>query len=85
VSRSLTHLTDAQLDEAFELFKKLVADTGRASGRMPGPAWDSVYERLEEGLNDYRAEVAHRSQPSVQTQVATPASATATSGPDEGT
>lgn len=85
MSRGLTHLTDAQLNEAFELFEKLIADTARASGKMPSPAWDSVYERLEEGLDDYRAEVTRRSQLSVQTQVATPASAPATPEPEEGT
>lgn len=56
MARSLKHLSDADLEKALELFEQLVADTGRVSGKVPGAAWDSVYERLQDGLNDYRAE-----------------------------
>ena len=61
--KPLSGLTDAELEKARELWEKLVSDTRHNIAQNPGPGWNSVIERLEEGWQDYEAEVARRSQP----------------------
>lgn len=60
MAKPLDQLTDAELQEALRRLADLTAKTQREAVANPGPGWEPVIDRLNEGWDKLDGEFARR-------------------------